>query len=234
MASVPIEEYQSRVARVRAQMREHGMDGLVITDAINYYYFSGQKVPPWMKARPAVFILPLEGEPAVINWSGPEMFARVYNKPYPTWVEDRRFYPEIPFTPDDTTDWGIRAVLEDRQLTDCVLGDRAGQADLVRHPVQGFPALTGRAAQGEVGRVRPGDLAMPDHQVRVGDRVRAQGLRNRRQGLAAPVRRASPRDLHQGNPSTGSALLCRGWRGSGFRAPHGARRQGPGRHVPDR
>ena len=71
MPSVPREEYTSRVEAARRLMRDHGIDGLIVTDPINYYYFSGHAVPAWMKARPSIFILPLSGAPAIINWSGP-------------------------------------------------------------------------------------------------------------------------------------------------------------------
>ena len=50
-----------------------------------------------MRSRPSIFVLPLDGEPALITWSGPGMFARLYKQPFPSWVEDRRIYPEVPF-----------------------------------------------------------------------------------------------------------------------------------------
>jgi Xaa-Pro aminopeptidase len=108
-------------------MREHGMDGLIVTDAINYYYFSGHRNPSWMKSRPCTFVLPLEGDPAIISWSGPEMFARVYNRPFPSWVEDKRIYPEVPFNRDDRVDWGIRDALVDRGLSEGRLGIELGR-----------------------------------------------------------------------------------------------------------
>ncbi len=37
MASVPESEYQQRVARARELMREHGVDGLVVTDSTSFY-----------------------------------------------------------------------------------------------------------------------------------------------------------------------------------------------------
>ena len=49
---VPAEEYVDRTARARALMRTRGMDGLVVTDATSFFYFSGQKAPAWMKQRP--------------------------------------------------------------------------------------------------------------------------------------------------------------------------------------
>ena len=126
MAAVPIEEYESRVSRARALMREEGIDGLVVTDAINYYYFSGQKSPTWMKARPMIFILPLDGDPAIVCWAGPEMFARVYNRPFPSWVADKRIYPEIPFDNEVRVDWGIREVLQDRGLAAATIAIELG------------------------------------------------------------------------------------------------------------
>src|SRR3989304_5904614 len=73
-------------------MRERKIDGLIVTDPVSIYYYAGQKIPTWQKGRPSVFILPLESEPVLISWSGPEMFSRVYHKPYPSWVRDRRIY----------------------------------------------------------------------------------------------------------------------------------------------
>lgn len=126
MAVVPREEYEQRVRRARELMREHGMDGLIVTDAINYYYFSGHRNPSWMKSRPCIFILPLEGNPAIISWSGPEMFARVYNRPFPSWVDDKRIYPEVPFNRDERIDWGIRDALVDLGLAEGRLGIELG------------------------------------------------------------------------------------------------------------
>ena len=125
--AVPAQEYETRITRARALMAEHGMDGLVVTDPTTFFYFSGQRAPAWMRQRPNVFILPLEGDAAVISWSGPGMFARLYDRPYPSWVEDRRIYPEVPFNADARVDWGIRGVLEDRGLQDAAIGIELGR-----------------------------------------------------------------------------------------------------------
>ena len=139
--TAPVEEYRSRVARARALMRERGMDGLVVTDPTTFYYFSGQSAPAWMKQRPNVFVLPLEGDPAIVTWSGPGMFARLYRRPYPSWVEDRRIYPEVPFTDERRVDWGIRAVLEERGLAAAVIGIELGRDTLLAIPVNDFLRL---------------------------------------------------------------------------------------------
>ncbi len=141
MSTVPMSEYEDRMRRARALMREHGMDGLIVTDPASFYYFSGQKVPSWMLGRPNCFILPLEGEPALISWSGPEMFARVYERPYPSWVKDRRIYPELPFTTDDTVDWGIAAVLRERSLANAVIGIELGQETFLHMPINDWLRL---------------------------------------------------------------------------------------------
>jgi len=114
MSGVPVTEYASREARARALLKDQGIDCLVVTDPTSFYYFSGQPAPPKMRQRPSAFILPAEGAPAIISWSGPEMFSRVYQRPYPSWVADRRIYPEVPFNTDETVEWGIREVLSER------------------------------------------------------------------------------------------------------------------------
>ncbi len=138
---VPAEEYVARTARARALMRVHDMDGLVVTDATSFFYFSGQKAPAWMKQRPNVFILPLEGEPVVITWSGPGMFARLYGRPYPSWVEDRRIYPETPFNTEARVDWGIAEALRDRGLAKGAVGIELGRETWLGIPYADFIRL---------------------------------------------------------------------------------------------
>ena len=139
--AVPASEYETRIARARALMAERGMDGLVVTEPTTFFYFSGQRAPAWMRQRPAIFILPLEGEPAVISWSGPGMFARLYDRPYPSWVEDRRIYPEVPFNTDERVDWGIRGVLEDRGLLQGAIGIELGRETWLGIPYGDFIRL---------------------------------------------------------------------------------------------
>ena len=35
---MPPDEYPNRIGRARALMREHGMDGLIVTDTMHYSY----------------------------------------------------------------------------------------------------------------------------------------------------------------------------------------------------
>jgi len=139
MSTVPMAEYEARIARARQLMREHGIDGLVVTDPTSFYYFTGQKVT--MVGRPHCFVLPLTGAPALIAWSGPEMFARVYNRPYPSWIEDRRIYPEVPFSEAPTVDWGLRDVLVERKLDRGTLAIELGQETYLHMPVNDYIRL---------------------------------------------------------------------------------------------
>jgi len=117
------------------------MDGLVVTDPLNYTYFTGHAVPVWMKSRASIFILPLDGEPALISWSGPGMFARLYGREFPSWVEDRRIYPDVPFNSDARVDWGIQQVLRERGLANARLGIELGRETWLGIPVVDFERL---------------------------------------------------------------------------------------------
>ena len=107
-------------------MRNRGVDALLVTDPTSFYYFTGQKIGKEAIGRPSIFLLPLEGDPAVIDWSGPGTFARLYQRPYPTWVADRRIYPESPFTHQEPVEWGIRDLLVERGLQQGVIAVELG------------------------------------------------------------------------------------------------------------
>ncbi len=141
MLPPPQDEYRNRLARARALMRGRGIDGLVITDPVHYGYFSGHKLPSWMKSRPSIMIFALDGEPTLINWSGPGMFARLYRQPYPSWVADRRIYPEAPFNREPRVDWGIAEVLSEKALRESRVGIELGRETWLGIPVADFELL---------------------------------------------------------------------------------------------
>ena len=60
----PKEEYEQRYARDRALMCERNLDGLLITEELNYIYFTGHRSiqNPLDKIRPYVFILPKDDD----------------------------------------------------------------------------------------------------------------------------------------------------------------------------
>ena len=141
MAPMPPDEYPNRIGRARALMREHGMDGLIVTDAMHYSYYTGHRVSSWMRSRPSVFVLPLDGEPALITWSGPGMFARLYKQPFPSWVEDRRIYPEVPFSKEPRVDWGVADIVKERGLDSGALGIELGRETWLGIAVVDFELL---------------------------------------------------------------------------------------------
>lgn len=141
MQKMPVQEYPERIAQARRLMTEQGLDGLVVTDPVHYRYFTGHRVPSWMKSRPSIFVLPLTGEPALITWSGPEMFARLYEYPFPSWVEDRRIYPDVPLSSAAQTDWGIAAALRERGLETARLGIELGRETWLGVPHADFALL---------------------------------------------------------------------------------------------
>jgi Xaa-Pro dipeptidase len=141
MSPMPPNEHANRVNRARELMRAHGMDGLIVTDAMHYSYFTGHKVASSMRSRPSIFVLPLAGEPALIIWSGPDMFARLHRQPFPSWVADRRIYPEVPFTREPRVDWGIADVLRERGLDAGKLGIELGRETWLGIAVVDFELL---------------------------------------------------------------------------------------------
>ena len=141
MAPMPSDEYPNRIKRARQLMRERGVDGLIVTDATHYSYFTGHKVASWMRSRPSIFVLPLDGEPSLITWSGPEMFARLYKQPFPSWVQDRQIYPEVPLGPEPRVDWGIAGILKKRGLATGTLAIELGRETWLGIPVVDFELL---------------------------------------------------------------------------------------------
>src|SRR6476646_8757604 len=141
MLAMPPDEYANRVRRARALMRERGMDGLIVTDTMHYSYFTGHKVASWMRSRPAIFVLPLDGAPALITWSGPGMFSRLYRQPFPSWVADRRIYPEVPFNREPRVDWGIADVLSEKGVREGCVGIELGRETWLGIPVVDFELL---------------------------------------------------------------------------------------------
>lgn len=141
MLSAPRDEYDARVSRARALLREHDIDGLLVTDPVSFFYFTGQKMPARFTGRPSAFVLPMQGEPVLIAWSGPEMFARVAGKPYPSWVEDRRIYPEVPFSTAPNTDWGIVDAIADRGLGQATIAVEMGRETCLGLPLNDFLSI---------------------------------------------------------------------------------------------
>jgi Xaa-Pro aminopeptidase len=91
-----VDEYQGRVAKVRAEMETSGLDALLITFLPNLYYLAGYNT--YAVARPACLLLPLHG-PLKIHIASMEIPAALLTG----WVEDI-----------DVHDWNELGGLADR------------------------------------------------------------------------------------------------------------------------
>lgn len=140
MAGVPPEEYARRISRARELMDDHGIDALIVTDSINYQYFTGHRAPGHA-GRPSTFVLPREGEPALISLWVQQMFHELDGLPFPSWVEDRRFYTEFPFDNERPTDWGIADVLRERGVAEGTLAIELGEWTKLGLPVADYERL---------------------------------------------------------------------------------------------
>ncbi|MDC9720789.1 MAG: Xaa-Pro peptidase family protein [Gammaproteobacteria bacterium] len=88
-------EYEQRMSRAQAMMREQKLDGVLLTTETNVRYFSGYFTQFWQSpTRPWFLILPAKGKPiAVIPTIGVVGMTS-------TWVDDIRTWPS-PFPEDD-------------------------------------------------------------------------------------------------------------------------------------
>ena len=181
--AVPAAEYESRTTRARALMRERSIDGLVVTDPTTFFYFSGQRAPVRMKQRPSAFVLPLEGEAAIVSWSGSRHVRAAL------WAS----LPVLGRGPAHLSRGAVRHRRE-RRLGDsggsrgpgaveCHRRDRARARYLAGHFPRGFRPVANRSAQCPVRRVGRRHLGLPDDQVGMGDRGATPGLHHRRAGV---------------------------------------------------
>lgn len=87
----PLEEYNLRYKRARDLMKEHRIDALLVSDPVNYRYFTGHS--PRTDNRPAFFFLPIdEGNEFVI--ASEDLGSR--DAKMMTYVKNIREYP-LPF-----------------------------------------------------------------------------------------------------------------------------------------
>ncbi len=128
----PRAEYESRVARVRAEMANRAIDGLLLTSGPNLTYLTGYPSPVRAAARPFIFILPQAGEPVLIVHTGRELEARGYS-----WVSDIRTFHALSHAPLPE----ILAALNDCGLTAGRIGAELGPDMSLDIPVADFLTL---------------------------------------------------------------------------------------------
>lgn len=132
-------EFQTRVRRAQAIMRERRLDALFVTSPPNVRYFTGFDSQFWESpTRPWFVVVPAEGAPiAVIPEIGaPEMAT--------TWIEDIRTWP-APIPEDDGISL-LRSTLEGLPKRFGTVGAEMGREMALRMPVSDFLKLRDQLA----------------------------------------------------------------------------------------
>ena len=85
----PYSEYAQRWRRAQDEMRKNDLDALLITEPVNYHYFSGA-TPSFSYARCTLMVIPQEHKPVIIVHEFVEESTR-----RETWVKDIRLYENL-------------------------------------------------------------------------------------------------------------------------------------------
>ena len=127
----PYSEYVQRWRRVQKLLRRHDLDALLITEPLNYHYFSGS-TPSFSYARCTVMVIPQERKPVIIAHEFVEESTR-----RETWVKDIRFYENL--VEDHIRE--ITSVFQDLALVDGRIGAELGFEQRLGLSYNDFQAL---------------------------------------------------------------------------------------------
>ena len=114
-------EHPQRIERLRALLREHGMQAVLLGTGSNLAYFSGYPSPPRSVARPFFCLLPLHGDPVFFTHSGHAAEAARFSS-----IPDIRQYQQLAQIPVAL----IKEAISEKELTGATIGMElgAGQA----------------------------------------------------------------------------------------------------------
>lgn len=110
-------EYSQRLERLRALMREHGMQAVLLGTGSNLAYFTGYPSPPRSVPRPFFALLPLAGDPIFFTHTGHAAEAQRFS-----WISDIRVYQELAHVPVDL----IKDALAAKDLLNASIGMELG------------------------------------------------------------------------------------------------------------
>jgi Xaa-Pro dipeptidase len=130
----PTDEFEVRLDKAQAAMRDVEVDGLVLTMPQNFRYFSGFNSQFWESpTRPFFLVVPSEGKPIAVvpSIGGPGMET--------TWVTDIRTWP-APRPSDDGVSL-LREVLRSLPRRYARIGWEMGRESIVRMPIIDFDRL---------------------------------------------------------------------------------------------
>ena len=130
------EEFENRYTRARALMDEKGIGALLVTERLNYQYFTGHRSEQCAvdKIRSYVFILPKDGEPTLITM--PFEVAQVEQTSY---VSDIRTTGGLTGHPEF-----IAGVLQDLGLSEARIGCELGREQYLGISYSGFLGIVER------------------------------------------------------------------------------------------
>ena len=110
-------EYLERLERLRAEMRAHSLDAVLLGTGMNLAYFTGYPSPARNVARPYFALLPLAGEPVFFSHTGHAYEARRLS-----WIRDVREYISLSQAPVEL----ITDALRERGLNSGTIGMELG------------------------------------------------------------------------------------------------------------
>jgi Xaa-Pro aminopeptidase len=112
--------HQHKLAQVREELGNQGLDGLLVMNPVNVYYLTGfWHTPAGVMERPAFVLVPQTGEPTLMV--SLDVYGHRGADLSPV-VDDIRAYSEYPFTGGQSTlDWACREI-EGAGLEGMILG----------------------------------------------------------------------------------------------------------------
>jgi len=134
-AEFPKEEFELRWRRAKEMMKARGIDALMVTEEINYSYFTGHRLNGlgsfYSKTRPIVFLLPKDGAPTVIlnEFMKNDAAKR-------SWVRNIETWLTVPFSASYVT-----KVLEKQGLAEARIGVELGLEQRIEMPYEEWERL---------------------------------------------------------------------------------------------
>ena len=118
-------EYNDRIARAKTVLKKHDLDGLILTEWENVYYFTGFQNAAFAGTKdfPYIFLITKEGQNAFVIRGIMEASARET-----TWLEDIRGYPRLPSDSKGL----VKKAIEDLGLKGKKIGAELGETMAVK------------------------------------------------------------------------------------------------------
>lgn len=141
----PVEEYQSRVNRLRLLLDQAKIDAIIVSEYNNFRYFAGFDRPyagwsGYLKTRPFLCFLPKEGNPVLLVHKA---FKEAVSQA--SWIKDIRTWPSLPFQAETLKNF-LKDLNFDKKVT---LGFELGGEQRLGFPTQVYLGLVKDLSQVE-------------------------------------------------------------------------------------